>query len=114
MVFVNKRLSVLHRYPNLSIFIIFREDFVWKLAQGVYLFQSEINVTISADGALTLNRHPIKLQELEEGLRQLIEPNSESLVVINADERVVHGRVVTVMDRLRPVKGVRLAITAER
>jgi biopolymer transport protein ExbD len=71
-------------------------------------------VTISADGALTLNRHPIKLQELEEGLRQLIEPNSESLVVINADERVVHGRVVTVMDRLRPVKGVRLAIAAER
>jgi biopolymer transport protein ExbD len=71
-------------------------------------------VTISADGALTLNRHPITLQELEEGLRQLIEPNSESLVVINADERVVHGRVVSVMDRLRQVKGVRLALAVQR
>ncbi len=71
-------------------------------------------MTISADGTLTLNRHPIKLQELKEGLRQLIEPNSESLVVINADEQVVHGRVVSVMERLRQVKGVRLAIAAER
>ncbi len=71
-------------------------------------------MTISADGALTLNRHPIKLQELEEELRQLIEPNSESLVVINADERVVHGRVVSVMDRLRQVKAVKLAIAAQR
>lgn len=71
-------------------------------------------MTISADGALTLNCPPIKLQELEEGLRQLIEPNSESLVVINADKRVVHGRVVSVMDRWRQVKRVRLAIAPER
>jgi len=66
-------------------------------------------VTISADGALTLNRHPIKLQELEEGLRQLIEPNSESLVVINADERVVHGRVVSVYGSLASGQGSKIS-----
>jgi biopolymer transport protein ExbD len=40
--------------------------------------------------------------------------NFELLVVINADDRVAHGRVVSVMDRLRQVKGVKLAIAAER
>lgn len=76
--------------------------------------QAQINVTISADGTLALNRQPINLQELEEAVRQLIEPTSESLVVINADEQVTHGRVVSVMDRLRQVKGVKVAIAAQR
>ncbi|HCA93685.1 MAG TPA: biopolymer transporter ExbD, partial [Cyanobacteria bacterium UBA9226] len=49
-----------------------------------------------------------------EAVRSQIAPNSESLVVINADEAVNHGRVVSVMDRLRRVQGVKLAIAAQK
>ncbi len=44
----------------------------------------------------------------------MIEPNSEAIVIINADEKVAHGRVVSVMDRLRQVKGAKLAIAAQK
>jgi biopolymer transport protein ExbD len=75
---------------------------------------AQINVTVEPDGEIALNRQPIELSQLEEGVSQLIEPNSEAIVVINADEKVDHGRVVSVMDRLRQVKGAKLAIAAQK
>jgi biopolymer transport protein ExbD len=75
---------------------------------------AQINVTISANGAIALNRQPIALEELEEAVGSIVEQNSGSLVVIYADARVAHGQVVTVMDRLNQIKGIKLAIAAER
>jgi len=75
---------------------------------------AQINVTVEPDGEIALNRQPIELNQLQEGVGQLIEPNSEAIVVINADEKVSHGRVVSVMDRLRRVKGAKLAIATQR
>ena len=75
---------------------------------------TEINVSIISDGQIALNRQPIELNNLEGAVRQLIGSNSESLVVVNADEKVPHGRVIAVMDRLRQVKGAKLAIAAQK
>jgi biopolymer transport protein ExbD len=36
------------------------------------------------------------------------------LVIINADEKVEHGQVVKVMDRLRQVPGATMAIAATK
>jgi biopolymer transport protein ExbD len=76
--------------------------------------QSQIVVTINADGRIALNRNPIRLQQLAAGVRSLMGQRSQAVVVINADERVTHGRVVSVIDRLNQVPGVRLAIAAQR
>jgi len=75
---------------------------------------TKITVTIQPDGEIALNRKPIELEALEQEVRSLVEPNSESLVIVNADEKVDHGRVVSVMDRLRQVEGAKLAIAAQR
>jgi biopolymer transport protein ExbD len=75
---------------------------------------AQINVTVEPNGEIALNRQPLELNQLEEGVGQLIEPNSEAIVIINADEKVDHGRVVSVMDRLRRVKGAKLAIATQR
>jgi biopolymer transport protein ExbD len=75
---------------------------------------AQINVTVEPNGEIALNRQPIELNQLEEGVGQLIEPDSEAIVIINADEKVDHGRVVSVMDRLRRVKGAKLAIATQR
>jgi len=75
---------------------------------------TKITVSIKPDGEITLNRKPIQLEALQEAVRSLVQPNSESLVIINADEKVDHGQVVSVMDRLRQVKGAKLAIAAQR
>ncbi len=75
---------------------------------------TEITVTIQPDGEIALNRQSIELEALEEAVRALVVPNSESLVIVNADEKVDHGRVVSVMDRLRQIEGTKLAIAAQR
>lgn len=75
---------------------------------------TKITVSIKPDGEIALNRKPIQLEALQEAVRSLVEPNSESIVIINADEKVDHGQVVSVMDRLRQVKGAKLAIAAKR
>ena len=84
-------------------------------AQTAQVEQSvQINVTIEPDGDLFLDRQAIELEQLKGAVGALIEPNSESLVIINADEKVEHGQVVSVMDRLRQVEGAKLAIAAKK
>lgn len=74
----------------------------------------QINVSILPDGAIALNRQPIELEQLEPQVKAKITPNTESLVILNADKAVDHGRVVEVMDRLRRVKGAKLAIATQK
>ncbi len=70
----------------------------------------QINITIEADGDMFLDRQKIELTQLKGVLTEKIAPNSQSLVIINADEKVEHGIVVKVMDRLRQVPGANMAI----
>ena len=74
----------------------------------------QLNITIEPDGKMFLDRQPIELNQLKDALTQKINPNSESVVIINADEKVEHGTVVKVMDRLRQVPGAKMAIAADR
>lgn len=74
----------------------------------------QINITIEADGDMFIDRQPIQLEQLKGKLTELVKPESDSLVIINADEKVEHGQVVKVMDRLRQVPGVKMAISATK
>jgi len=74
----------------------------------------QLNITIEPDGKLFLDRQPIELDNLKGALTEKINPDTDSVVVINADEKVEHGTVVKVMDRLRQVPGAKMAIAAER
>jgi biopolymer transport protein ExbD len=47
-------------------------------------------------------------------LRTKSKLQQESIVVINADEAVNHGRVVTVMDELREIEGSTLGIATQQ
>lgn len=75
---------------------------------------AQINVTVKADGEIALNRDPIALPQLQAAVQSLVGSNPKALVVINADAQVSHGQVVTVMDSLRQIQGVRLAIAAQK
>ena len=74
----------------------------------------QLNITIEPDGKLFLDKQPIELDNLKGALTEKIAPDSESVVVINADTKVEHGTVVKVMDRLRQVPGAKMAIAADR
>ncbi|MCJ8278993.1 MAG: biopolymer transporter ExbD [Rivularia sp. ALOHA_DT_140] len=73
-----------------------------------------IAVTIDELGTISLNRQPITLDNLDAQIKNLVNPNQGRLVIVNADEKVDHGKVVAVMDKLRAIPGVRLAIATEK
>ncbi len=73
---------------------------------------SKVTVTLDASGNLRLNQQPIQLNDLQSRVRTL-SGNSPQLVIINADQQVSHGQVVAVMDQLRQIPGVRLAIATK-
>jgi biopolymer transport protein ExbD len=75
--------------------------------------QNQIVVTINQGGELFLDRQPIVLDDLATQTQDLVESGEPPLVVINADAAVDHGQVVAVMDRLRAIEGVRLAIATQ-
>jgi len=74
----------------------------------------QITVTIDEVGKIFLNREPIEVDALEKAVRQLVSPNQKSIVTIKADEKVDHGDVVAVMDRLRLIDEVKLAIATKK
>ena len=76
--------------------------------------QTQIVVTIARDGSVSLNRQPVSIEDLEPQVRQLISTSTAPVVVINADTNVNHGRVVAVMDQLREIEGIRMAIATQR
>jgi biopolymer transport protein ExbD len=76
--------------------------------------RSKVVVSVKPDGAISLNKKSIQLPQLETALRSLINPQEELVVIVNADEKVDHGKVIGVMDRVRNVKGAKLAIATRR
>jgi biopolymer transport protein ExbD len=76
--------------------------------------RTRITVTVEASGALALNREAVMLEDLQSSVRDLMGETQESVIVINADEAVEHGRVIAVMDELRAIEGAALGIATER
>lgn len=76
--------------------------------------RTKVMVTVKPDGTMALNRKPIQLAELEPALKALATPQANLVVVVNADEKVEHGKIIAVMDQVRRVKDAKLAIATRR
>jgi biopolymer transport protein ExbD len=74
----------------------------------------QITVTINKKGQIFLNKKSLELAQLETEVRQLIVPKQTSIVTLKADAEVNHGTVVKVMDRLRKIQEVKLAIATKK
>jgi len=72
-----------------------------------------ITVTVDSAGNVSLNRQPVTLETLPVKVQELMGKNTEVVVIINADQSATHGQVVVVMDRVRQVKGAKLAIATQ-
>ena len=76
--------------------------------------QTKLVVSIDPQGSIALNRQPVKEIDLVVKIQAFIDRDGQTLVIINADAHVEHGRVVAVMDRVRQIPGVKLAIATQR
>lgn len=66
-------------------------------------------VGVDKDGIIRFQDKTITIEDLAAAIQAAMGEN-QKLVVIRADEAVRHGRVVEVMDQLRQITGIKLAI----
>lgn len=76
--------------------------------------QTRIAVTIDEQGKLALNKQAVQLEQIEPGIKALVNQDQQAVVVINADGKVSHEQVVAVMDQVRKIEGVKMAIATKR
>jgi biopolymer transport protein ExbD len=75
--------------------------------------QTKIVISIDAQGAVALNRKQIDAGSLVSQIKSSIVKDRSTMVVINADEKVSHGRVVEIMDAVQQVPGIKLGIATK-
>jgi len=75
---------------------------------------ARVTLTVDKAGEIFLNKQPITLEGLEAGVKAKLKPEQPLMVVLNADEAVPHGEIVAVMDKVRQVKGAKLAIATKK
>ncbi len=74
----------------------------------------QITVSLDSEGTLSVDRELIEFTELKTTVEKSLETEQTTVVVINADETVDHGLVVDVIDQLRQIPEVSLAIAAKK
>lgn len=77
----------------------------------------QITVTIDDQGKLTIDSKPAQIDQLKADLEKLIaqeSASSKTTVIVNADKTVEHGQVVDIIDQIRQIPEVQLAIAAKK
>ncbi len=74
----------------------------------------QITVSLDEQGKLTIDSKPAQINQLKAEIEKLIETDSSTTVIVNADKSVEHGQVVDIIDQLRQIPDVQLAIAAKK
>ena len=74
--------------------------------------QKFINIFIDKLGNIFINKKLIKIDDLNVVIVNLIDEN-KNLVVLHADENISHGNVINVLDLLRSIDGLKIAISTK-
>jgi biopolymer transport protein ExbD len=74
----------------------------------------QITVSLDDQGKLAIDGKPAQIEQLKTAVEKLIKSESNTTVIISADKTVEHGQVVDIMDRLRQIPQVQLAIATKR
>jgi biopolymer transport protein ExbD len=75
---------------------------------------SRATLTVTEKNEVFLNKQKIGIEDVGDRVQQLVEPNQNLVVVLNADQKVEHGEVVLIMDQLRQIPRVKMAISTKR
>jgi biopolymer transport protein ExbD len=75
---------------------------------------SKVSLTINEKGELFLNRKAVAETQVVEAIKQLQPADQPLTVVLNADQAINYGSAVKVLDQVRQVPGVKIAISTKR
>ena len=83
-----------------------------KASNSITQNKKFVNISIDKGGNLFVNKKRTKLQDVKFKVINLTNQNM-NLVVLNADKNVSHGYVISVLDMLRSIDGLKLAISTK-
>ena len=83
-----------------------------KAASSIRQNNKFLTITIDKIGNLFINQKKILLSDLRTTILNLMDKNSQ-VVVLNADKNVSHGVVIKVLDSVRSVEGLNIAISTK-
>ena len=75
--------------------------------------KQDVSIRVAADGSVFVDDAGVTLESLREHLAAAAKKNPETMVVLEADQAVDHGRVVEVLDLARDLGLTRFAIATE-
>jgi biopolymer transport protein ExbD len=84
-----------------------------KAATGQQPATESAAVTMTPDGKILIDKQEVPRENIRALLQERLVANPELLVLINADERVEHGRVVDLMDDARQAGVTKMAIAVK-
>ena len=71
-----------------------------------------VNISIDKSGNLFINKKSIEFQDLKEKVVNLID-ESKNLVILNADKNISHGFVISVLDELKSIDGLKIGLSTK-
>ena len=75
--------------------------------------EQTMTISLTPDGGLFLNQQPMTREALAASLREAADATPQTLVSLNADQAVTHGRVIEVLDAVRQAGLQRVSFQAE-
>jgi len=81
-----------------------------KAAHGEAAPARPVTVYLDQMGRMALNGYPVQEEGLIRSIKAWVGINPELQVIISADEKVFHGKVVHILDTLKGLRVTRLAI----
>lgn len=84
-------------------------------AQSSVTQRTPARATISVNDKteVFLNQQKIDITEVSDRVKKLLSPNQDLIVVLNADRAVQHGEVIQIMDQLRQIPRIKMAIATK-
>ena len=83
-----------------------------KASNSITQKKKFINISIDKSGNLFINKIRTELQDLKVKLVNLTNEN-KNLVVLNADKNISHGYIISVLDVLRSIDGLKIGISTK-
>jgi len=75
--------------------------------------ENQIVISIKENGTLSWNKESIELDELDHRLEARADNEDPPRILVNADRRVEHGRIIDVVDRIRAANLEKVIFTVE-
>jgi biopolymer transport protein ExbD len=72
-----------------------------------------VAITVTADSAIFVGDEVVELDDLQNAVLRALDLANTDLVVLNADASIRHGLAIAIIDRLRSLDNVRLAIATQ-